>query len=648
MSIPQTSDSIGNVLRLSGLKNVSGRRRVLPGAEFLQDLDNVNTDVSGASSDMAETNLPEIEMGGELTPQSYDIRANQATPPNAPSDDEGLMSRFGKAMAMQSQMGRPVPQTPPIETQQVDLQEGIPPVSASQQVAAQPAPAEEEPGVFERFGKWFKKGWTPSTPEEIKKQTERMPPTDLLSVPPILKNTLGLGGLLLPDTFGSAEKQQEWNDYREDEALRDQGLVPEEARAQKSQEMLESVQKAIEQPWEFSAYGAGETVANDPILKEQFKEITGIDYEPEIAAQEAVYESAMKGVEDSLNGIQTDLTAQEEQIKQRILNNQATDADKFYIGLALLMPLIVGGIFGKEAGLGALGGTGEAFANILTNRDKNIRTDESALADLSKQKAGNAEKLGTIALNRAQIRPTIQKNLPKNPLGHLEGRQGVDVVNPETGKTEKAVRILPDFIAKQEYVSSEEGLKNMQKAAGELSEVKNYTDELNDLTDDIIYISSQLKDGSDIGKLFTSVINKTTPGSLGRLTQDVEFEGRKVNAGLILAEKLGFLANAYAQARELGQLDRAAQSHIEKIMLNPTSTLATGKDAIDQMLEVRKLAQRGLIRSAANKGFYPQFLQQQQEEKNNALFNRLNQGEQGKRLEEVKKKMSRSGTTYAK
>ena len=128
----------------------------------------------------------------------------------------------------------------------------------------------------------------------------------------------------------------------------------------------------------------------------------------------------------------------------------------------------------------------------------------------------------------------------------------------------------------------------------------------------------------------------------------MEFEGRKVNAGLVLAEKLGFLANAYAQAKELGQLDRAAQSHIEKIMLNPTSTLATGKDAIDQMLEVRKLSQRGLVRSAANKGFYPQFLQEQIEEKNNALFNRLNKGEQEKRLEEVKKKMSRSGTTYAK
>lgn len=643
MAIPQTSDSIGNVLRLQGLKNVSGRRKVLPGAEFLHDLDEVDTDVSGTS---AALNLPQPEMGGELNAQSYDVRANEVTQPEAaPAEGDNLMSRFGKALAMHSQVGRPpAAQTPPIETQQVDLQEGLPPVSASQEVAAK----EEEPSALQRFATWFKKGWTPSTPEEIKKQTERMPPTDLLSVPPIIKNSIGLGGLLLPDTFGSAEKQQEWRDYREDEALRDQGLNPEMARAEKSAELLSSVQQAMEAPWEFSAYGAGEEVQNSPILQQQFKEITGLDYEDEIAAQEQMYEAAMKGVEDSLNGIQTHLTAQEEQIRQRILNNQATDSDKFYIGLALLMPLIVGGFFGKEAGLGALGGAAKGFADVLGGRQENIRTDEEALANLAKQKAGNAETLGDIALKKAQIRPNIQKNLPKNPLEHLEGRQAVDVVNPETGKTEKAVRILPDFVAKQEYVSSEEGLKNMQKAAGELSEVKNYVDELDDLTDDIIYIASQLKDGSDIGKLFTSVINKTTPGALGRLTQEVEFNGRKVNAGLILAEKLGFLANAYAQAKELGQLDRAAQSHIEKIMLNPTSTLATGRDAIDQMLEVRKLSQRGLVRSAKNKGFYPEFLQKELDEKNKALYNRLNKGEQGKRLEDVKEKISRSGTSYAK
>ena len=57
MAIPKTSDSIGNELRLSGLKNVSGRRKVLPGAEYLHDLDQVDTDVSGASQ--PEENLPQ-------------------------------------------------------------------------------------------------------------------------------------------------------------------------------------------------------------------------------------------------------------------------------------------------------------------------------------------------------------------------------------------------------------------------------------------------------------------------------------------------------------------------------------------------------------------------------------------------------------
>lgn len=43
------TQNLGNVMtRLGGLKNVSGRR-VMPGAEFLQDLEDTDTDVSGTA-----------------------------------------------------------------------------------------------------------------------------------------------------------------------------------------------------------------------------------------------------------------------------------------------------------------------------------------------------------------------------------------------------------------------------------------------------------------------------------------------------------------------------------------------------------------------------------------------------------------------
>ena len=49
MAIPRVAEDIGNTFRLAGLKNVSGRRKVLPGSQYLHELDRVDTDVSGAS-----------------------------------------------------------------------------------------------------------------------------------------------------------------------------------------------------------------------------------------------------------------------------------------------------------------------------------------------------------------------------------------------------------------------------------------------------------------------------------------------------------------------------------------------------------------------------------------------------------------------
>ena len=654
MALPQTSDALGNVLRLQGLKNV--RKKVLPGAEFLENLNAVDTDVAGTGSDMGATsaNIPDLEMGSELSPQSYDVRANQVLPQEASPypmeseqpQEESLWTRFGRALAMHSQAGRipseVSPQTPPIETQQVEASEGLPPVSASQEVA------EEQPSALSRFGTWFKKGWTPGTPEEIAENTKRMPPTDLLSVPPILENTLGLGGLLLPDTFGSAEKQQEWRDYNEDEALRSQGLDPQVARAEKAEEMIQDVQKAMEQPWEHVAYGASEIMAEHPALKEKFQTLTGVNYDDQIQEQVGQYEGALKGVEDALQGIQTSLGGQAEEIKNRILSNQATDMDKYYIGLALALPLIIGGFFGKEAALGALGGTAQGIADIYTRRGKDTREDEGTLLDIAKQRAGNEEKLADLKLKKAQLPAEIRKNLPADPNAEILGREGISYIDPETNQKVQGVEIAPGLIAKDKYLRSKKSVENMEKAAGELTDVKSYVDELDDLTNDVIYIASQLKDKDSIPKIFNSIVNKTTPGALAKLTEEVELDGRMVNAGLILQEKLGFIANAYAQAKQLGQLDRAAQSHIEKIMLNPTASLASNRDAIDQMLEVRKLAQRGLVKSAKNKGFVPEFLMKEFDDKNKMLYDRLNKGQQAKRLEEIKQKTARSGTTYAK
>ena len=624
------NEALGNMMsRLSGIKSASGRR-VMDQPEFLQNLQEEDTDVTGTAPKLPNfanfqsptPNLPEPDLGGELTSQSYDVRANSSPPP-----DEGLGANLRKIGAnlwnnfkagwtpgisdeTRQQMGiKPVAQTPPIETAQVDAQEQLPPVTASEQLSPKPLrsqPPEQSPGFWGAISDYVN-------------------PT----------------------------KRNQMSDYNkelsQDAQILSQGGNPDEVRLgqQEQQNLTHEQQKAVQQPWQYSAYGSAEQVANSPALAAKFKEITGTDYEPQIAQQVQTYEEAMKGIEDIHNGLQTQLSTQAQGINQRILNNQTTENDKYFIGLALLMPLLVGGIFGKEAGLGALAGGAKGYADILGGRQKSIKEDEAALLDINKQQASNAEKLADIQLKKSQLGPSLRKALPEDPNAHLVGMQEAEWTDPETGETVRGVKIKPGLVARPEFLSSKEGKADMMKAANELSEVKTYVDEVNDLTEDVINIVSQLEDPSFAWKAMTNILTGKSPTILSKMSQDVMLDGRKVNAGIALEEKLGFLANAYGMAKDIGQLDRAAQNHIKKIIENPTSTFLTPEDALNQILEVRKLAQRGLVRGAANKGFYPEFIIRDLEEANNPLFQGLNQSEDEKYNEQLKRKAFQGEMNYA-
>jgi hypothetical protein len=167
--------SFGNIMsRLQGLKNVSGRK-VMPGDDFLQDMEPTNIDVEGASSEQnlpmfqnflnSPKNVPQENTGSMVSPQGYDVRANTVDIPEEPMpqqmpqapQDTGFLSRLGNGLRHMSArfqgqempLNKSIAQTPPIETAQVDAQEGLPPVTASEQVAqeeqlAQSAPVPQE------------------------------------------------------------------------------------------------------------------------------------------------------------------------------------------------------------------------------------------------------------------------------------------------------------------------------------------------------------------------------------------------------------------------------------------------------------------------------------------------------------------------
>lgn len=623
------NSQLGSVVsRLQGLKNVSNRRRVHPGSELLQNInDDIETDVSGTSQGVpmqsnVNENLPEQDLGGQLTPQSYDIRANSVTAPPETQEEPGFFSKLGQALADYVN-----PQKREENTRQV---EGL---------------SQQAKDMYEA---------DPTNKFRVDQKTRQMalgdqkPRKDMTHQSPKAPETSSMGPIF--DYF-SPTKRGEMREYnkelQQNAQLASQGINPDEGKKQVHEGFEENILKAVENPGQFAVYGSANTVANSPVLKEQFKTITGIDHDEEIDLQVSEHEKAMQAVEDEFNGINTQLSSTEEGIKQRILNNQATDADKYYIGLALLMPLIVGGVFGKEAGLGALGGGAKGIAEVLGKRQEGIREDESSLLDISKQKTQNQEKLAGIGLEKAKLGPSLRKLLPEDPNKHLMGMKGIEFKNPQ-GETERGVMVLPGIVSKEEFVNTPEAMATQRKAAEELATVKSYVDDVDQIANDIIEISAQVKDPNLISMGFKQILLKQSPDALSKLSDDVDFEGRKQNAGILLKNKLGILANKYAQSQKMGHLDRATQDHMDKIMQNPTETFISGQDLIDQILQIKKVSQNSLLSQAQNKGFYSEFLADEMEKRNKKLFDSLNRKEQDKFNADLKRDARQNEMKYAK
>ncbi len=616
MSTPNLS--LGNVLsRLQGLKNVSGRK-VMPGAEFLQDLEEPPTDVNGTSASLPKfsnfippaQNQPESDLGGELTPQSYDVRANTVKPPE---QENNFFYNLGQSLKKSF-----TPSFNPNGETQIPAQE-----NTEHQFMENNLPQ----GTYLHAGNRPPPSWTP--------EPQASP---------------GILGAL--SDYVNPTKRDQRTEYNKDlmtqAQLRSQGQNPNEVLAQKHEDFKKNVIDAMKNPMQVGAYGATEEVANNPILQQEFKKYTGINFDDQIASEVSKHELAMQGVEDALNGNNTQLGELEEGIKQRILSNQASDADKYYIGLALLMPLLVGGFFGKEAALGALGGGAKGIADVLGGRQKSIKEDEAALMDINKQKTGIQEKLGNIGLEKAKLGSFVKKNLPEQPLGHLIGMHRIPFTDPKTGEQSDAFEILPGFVAESKYLNNPKGLERMEKAASELSETKTYTNQVNDLTEDVVGILNQLKDKSAWQKLHIGPLSSIIPGSLSALTDNVRWKGQMVPAGPLLENQLGILANQYAHAQDLGQLDRAAQSHMEKLFSNPTKSLLTPKDVENQIMNIRQFVQGELVNKAKNKGFIPDFILQDMNEANAPLHGKLNQREQDQRISGIEKKLAQEETKYAK
>jgi hypothetical protein len=584
--------------KLQNLRGVTGRKKVLPGAQFAQEMENPPVDLSGTylpPPGVGEMNLPEADLGGELTSQSYDVRANTVgaldmTEEQIPQEEENLFTRFGRALAMQTH-NTPNPQSAPIETKEVEAQEGI-------------LPAQEQ--QYPNTALWENLG------NALSEYTKPMGTESWL--------------------YGTGDSEN--RKLIERAQLKTQGIDPDQYAAQQQEshaaeqaKFQADMDKAQQNPMEHIVYGATDRAAKMPEIKTEVKKITGIDFTDQIAEMTSKYEKILSDQENLNNEEMVGYDDQMKRINQRILENQATDADKLYIGLALLMPVLVGAMFGKEAAIGALAGGAKGIGDVYGNRIKNAREDEELLANINKLKGQNELKKSELELEKLKIPKLIQDSLPKDEKEYLVGKNEVKWTDPKTGEEQVGIEIKPGLVARPEFVSNKEELKEMRKEAGDIGEAMTATQDINKLTKDIIFLSSKLKDKNLVGQAMTSYLNGKDPGLAAKFGEEIEFEGRKVNSMIALEHKLKLLVDAYRQAKGMKALTNTVQEHIDGLFRNPSTSFQSYRDTIDQMLYTRDLAQKRLLNTVTSAGFVPEFLMEQFGKENKGVYDQLNNKE---------------------
>ena len=332
----------------------------------------------------------------------------------------------------------------------------------------------------------------------------------------------------------------------------------------------------------------------------------------------------MSDIQENLNNERAGYTEQESRLRDKIISNNLTDQDKLLIGMALLVPLIVGGFFGKEAALGALGGGAKGLTDVLQQKGEENLQNEKLLADIASKKSENQLKQSELQFKTLALPETIRKSLPDDIQEFLKGKKEVIWNDPKDGKEMKGILIKPGVVAYPEFVANKEELKEIRNEANDISDALTAVKEVNYLTDDIIDISSKMKDKNILGQAFASALSDKNPGLASKNADMVEFQGRQVNAYIVLEHKIKLLSDVYRQAKGMRALTQSVQDHIEGLFRNPQGSFQSHQDTIDQMIYTRDLALERLGNNAKDHGFAPEFLYDELKPKIQNTFNNLN------------------------
>lgn len=501
------NSSLGNVFsRLQGLKNVSGRK-VMPGAEFVEELEEPPTDVSDTAQSLPnfsnflppEQNEPESDLGGELTPQSYDVRANTVIPTEEEGQGAGFWSKIGSALAdyvnpqkrqeiseknadmfsqnqqrmapQEAPMEQMIPPSPPpIETEETDISEGLPPVTPTQEMAM------ESPEM--------------AAPQEA--------------------------------------------------------APPEQPQAPPDPEAKE--------PGTYVEVGSAQQVYNDPNaspeLKAEIERIFDTKLTPQRTQEVNEFEKVVQAFMDKLDGVETALSTREKSLLAKVENRNLSTSEQISMAMALLAPALIGGLLaGKHGIAGGLASGGKGVVDLLANREKERGEAEQLLPEIAAERSKVAKEKMATTQQANELKRKINESVPNQALKNLFSRDGM-VLNGKlvlnTGNP-----LLP---LKSTAVRTEEDFKNFrEKKMPELSEKISTTEQglhLLDNLQELLDYSQKEKSGLqyDVIPLYETASNAVKAFIPATRDTFKDEEGNEVKISELYETILEQLSDSYSQA----------------------------------------------------------------------------------------------------
>ncbi len=561
------NDDYNTLLRLKSLKNVGSRLRGRGDAEVNEML---NPDTIGTPAEDIMPAVPMPALGEEPMAQnpSIDVRANELnipgeTPPavpmpTAPDEEPGLFSRL--TSGIKNYFGG-TPEPPPFEN----------------------------PGIS---GNYMHAGYIPEAPPP---PPPPPPPEDPdLLTPSQMQFYEGMNP-------GLRERNTDYK-RRYEKTKQQKGAVT--PHLQEQERIKNQIDEAVKNPGQNAVPGVSSMILNDPVLKTDFQEIVGIDYEPQLAEQlsryEKVIDEAAKGIDESLSS----LNESERMIRERMRTGQLSTQDKILMGIALFLPVIAAGLVGgKEAAVGALGGSASGLSKGLLEREKMGRDDEATLMEIAKQKATQNTKKAELGLSIPKVKEELRKAIPVNEKNELfKGMKKVTINTPQ-GDVE-GVAILPGLVADPNFIYDKDSKKKALENAQELSNSTQAVTRVNELTDNIIDILDKTDlPGGILSQAIQSVLLDKAPTISPKLGTMIDYKGKKVNSAVLLNNQLGLLKDAYRLSKKMRAFTNTVQEHTSNIMGSPYGEFMTANDLIDQMLALRENAQSALLDESQAKGF---------------------------------------------